>query len=264
MTVEESSWNKWKVMICTTLRSEMIIGVSSGPRILSYRHTGHENLLYQDTTNFKVGDWCIYGGHRFTTAPENEESYFPDNDSCRVEVTDAALLITAPERSSGLQLSLLIRETEDGEGFDITHILNNHGESDWNGALWAVTCVPRSAQVMAGCSTSRIHFWPGTDPVNWQPQEQQMTIKPGDFRGKAGWHQVPVSLKASQSGGTLLITHNEISAPEECVDEGSNVEIFVCPDFIELETLSKKLIIPSRQSQHHRQQWKIFPPHTNL
>lgn len=260
MNFKEGTWNNWEVMICTTGELELIVGISSGPRILSLRHIGYENLLYQDTTNFRVGDWRIYGGHRFTVAPETDESYYPDNEPCQTELINSALLIVARERSSGIQLSLLISETDDGGGFDIQHLLNNKGKEEWVGALWAITCVPRSAQVSTTCSTSAINFWPGTDPSNWQQVNQQIMIKPGGFRGKAGWHQAPVSLTALQNQGTLIIQHSEISTPKECVDKGSNVEVFVCPDFIELETLSKQLVIPAGQSGQHLQQWKIFPP----
>ncbi|MGV8878085.1 MAG: hypothetical protein ACOH2A_03535 [Sphingobacteriaceae bacterium] len=260
MNFKKSTWSNWEVMICTTGKLELIVGISSGPRILSLRQIGYENLLYQDTTNFRVGDWHLYGGHRFTVAPETDESYFPDNESCSTDIINSALLIAASKRSSGIQLSLLISQTEDGNGFEMQHILCNKGKKEWVGALWAITCVPRSAQVMAICSASAVNFWPGTDPANWQQINQQMMPKPGTYRGKAGWHQVPVSLTAIQKQGTLTIKNSEVSTPKECVDEGSNLEVFTCRDFIELETLSKQLVIPAGGAGKHVQQWKVFPP----
>ncbi|CAL1517764.1 hypothetical protein [Chitinophaga sp. MM2321] len=257
------NWHNWDVVKCETDAFELIVGISAGPRILSVRYKDSENLLYQDTTDFGVGDWRMYGGHRFTVAPETAASYYPDNDRCNVSMTDTQLMITTIERPSGIRLSLMISEAAEGDGFDIQHMLENNGIADWEGALWAITCVPRSAQVWAACTTPLIHCWPGTDPVNWQPANRQMSVKPGDFKGKAGWHSEHATLTALQQHGTLVIQSPDTSVPAACVDNGSNVEIFVCPGYIELETLSSHLIISPGTSARHLQQWKLYPSPIN-
>lgn len=260
MTVEQAIWEKWKVVICRAGDIELILGTSRGPRILSLRINGRENLLYEDTTNFRVGDWCMYGGHRFTIAPETPDSYFPDNQSCQVSIQGMELTITSPIRPIGLELSLKIVQGKDMEGFDIMHILTNKGDREWAGALWGITCVPRTTQVMASCYAGNINFWPGTDPSNWSHSNRQITVKPGGYTGKAGWHQVPISICASQAQGALCIQNTEESRAEECVDDGSNTEIFICPEYIELETLSKRHVLTTGQSAQFLQSWKVCAP----
>lgn len=259
MTISRIKWGGWDAVKCTTGDSELIAGISAGPRILSLRYRNGDNLLHEDKTDFRVGDWRIYGGHRFSTAPENDESYYPDNAPCAVEIAQDKLLIRAPQRPNGLRLSLLIAAAAGEEGFDIQHILENEGGAAWEGALWAITCVPRAARMIAGCTTQDVHCWPGTDPLNWQVTDGQMTVRPGDFRGKTGWYEAFPRLAAIQPQGTLVIQSPDKVAADDCADNGCNVEIFVCAGFMELETLGGKQWIAPGSRASHVQQWRLFP-----
>jgi hypothetical protein len=72
-----------------------------GPRLLSLRFAGGENQLYEEDSGFMVGAWRLYGGHRFTVAPESEASYAPENKPSQVRVEHGAL---QPIRSSATGL----------------------------------------------------------------------------------------------------------------------------------------------------------------
>ncbi|WP_346319207.1 hypothetical protein [Chitinophaga sp. YIM B06452] len=233
--------------------TEMVIGVSMGPRILSLRRNGGENLLYEDHTGFKVGEWKMYGGHRFTVAPETAASYYPDNSACEVSATGTGLLIRAPQRHDGIRLSMEITASP-AEGFNIRHILENNGSSAWHGALWAITCVPRTANLLARCSFSKVDYWPGTAPENWKLAADLMVPLPGQHRGKTGWHEDAGWLAAIQPSGTLIICNNDHGTEKV----NNNLEIFVCKDYAELETLGPQQTIAPGCSAGHLQQWHIF------
>lgn len=250
-------WKNWDAVKCSVNQYELIAGISAGPRILSVSHEGGKNLLYEDDTDFRVGEWRIYGGHRFTVAPENEDSYYPDNEPCDVKVIDSKLHISAKQRPNGIRLSIEISKASGGDGFEIQHILENNGREEWSGALWAITCVPRSAQLLAACTTENIHYWPGTDPAQWQQVNKQMTVKAGAFRGKAGWHSEHPLLTAVQQQGTLVIDSAGLSIAEACADNGCNTEVFVCADFAELETLSERVFVAAGESACHVQRWRL-------
>ena len=257
MKFTKKKWNDWEVVKCETGSLEMLIGISAGPRIVSVGQAGGTNLLYKDSTNFQVGDWRIYGGHRLTIAPENADSYYPDNDPCEVEIENSILKVSSKQRSSGIRLSMVVSENAaPGTGFTIKHVIENNGKGDWSGALWAITCVPRSSIISAFCEVPDLHFWPGTDPSNWQQANNHVTIKPGNYRGKAGWYNNHVLLTSKLQEGSLKICSLQASAPNS-FDKSSNVEIFVCPAFVELETLSGDLIVHPGQSASHLQQWQI-------
>ncbi len=258
MNVSFERWKHWDAIKCTAGRNTLVIGISAGPRILSFSCDGGENMLYEDHTDFGIGTWRMHGGHRFTIAPERDESYEPDNESCEVTIEDKAIHVTAGQRSNGLILSLAICESLQG-GFYIDHVLLNNGSMDWEGALWAISCVPRASSLFASCNTGNINFWPGTDISKWKRSDGQLTVAGGDFKGKAGWYSAAPELTAIGRAGKFTVTSPDKTIPGLCVDNGSNVEVFVCAGWAELETLSEKYILAPGDSATHRQHWQLQP-----
>lgn len=238
---------------CHAGDTEMIIGISAGPRILSLRHNGGENLLYIDHTDFKVGEWKMYGGHRFTIAPETAASYYPDNTPCEVLTTATGVCIKAPQRPDGIRLSLMITAAET-DGFNIQHILENNGTENWNGALWGITCVPRTADILASCIKAKVNYRPGTDPENWGLTADHISPAPGDHRSKVGWYEERGWLAAIQPAGKLIIRNKDHSIEKH----NNNLEIFVCKDYAELETLGPQQTVTPGSSTEHLQHWHIF------
>jgi hypothetical protein len=257
MNVSFVQWKDWNAVKCVAGENTLIAGISAGPRILSFSYDGGENMLYEDHTGFRVGEWRMYGGHRVTIAPESDASYYPDNEPCEITMADAAIHIAAKQRSNGLVLSLVISESL--QGFCIDHVLVNGGTLDWEGALWAITCVPRAHVLFGMCETSRINFWPGTDASKWKQADGRISVDDGAFRGKTGWYAASPELVAISPQGQLTISSPCISAPGLCVDNGSNTEIFVCPYYAELETLGEKLLVAPGSTIVHRQYWQLKP-----
>jgi hypothetical protein len=255
MNVSFVQWKDWDAVKCVAGEYTLTIGISAGPRILSFSYNGGENMLYEDQTGFRVGEWRMYGGHRFTVAPESDASYYPDNEPCGVKIEGAAVHIAAQQRSNGLTLSLVISASL--QGFCIDHVLVNGGIPDWEGALWAITCVPRAHILFGACKTNNINFWPGTDASKWKQADGRISVDDGAFRGKTGWYSITPELKAIGQQGAFTIISPVISTPELCVDNNSNAEIFVCPYWAELETLSEKFLVAPGGSVSHRQYWQF-------
>jgi hypothetical protein len=253
-------WEGWDAVRCVAGDCELIVGVSAGPRILVLRRNAGPNLLYHDTTDFRVGDWRLHGGHRFTVAPEEERTYEPDNAPCTVDHGETELRIAAAPRKDGTRRILVISAAIVGTGFDVRHILQNDGAQSWHGALWAITCVPHAGTVVAPLDHSPVRFWPGTDRTPWQIASQHLTLPLSESRGKAGWHCAAGWLASLQREATLVIHSPDVSAPVDCADEGCNVELFTCADFIELETLSRLVTLAPGARAVHRQRWRLLAP----
>lgn len=135
MQIAAVSYRDWPAAYrCRMGGIELIVVASIGPRIMSLRWQGGANLLYEDHSDFRVGDWRLYGGHRFTTAPESQSSYLPDNDPCAVEIGANHLALHQPRDARGLQKSLLLSPSPDQAGFELRHLLTNRGELPWSGA----------------------------------------------------------------------------------------------------------------------------------
>jgi hypothetical protein len=257
MNVTNVMWGNHKAVKITGNDCEMIISISFGPRIVSLRRPEGDNLLYEDTTGFGVGAWRLYGGHRFTIGPESEASYYPDNVSCSVNQAGGVLVISAPTRNDDLRLSIKVSESSRGCGFELLHILENYSSKTWSGALWAITCIPRSANIAGYCDKNPIIYWPGTVVSNWTITDGLLALKGGEFRGKAGWHMNEGWISATQAQTKLTIYHGETTTTADCVDGGCNLEVFVCKDWIELETLGKAVAVLPGELAQHTQHWLL-------
>ena len=77
MKTERVRWKNWDAVRCVACECEMVVGIFSGPHILSLRRGTGPSLLYHDKTDFRVGDWRLHGGHRFTVATARDVQYVP-------------------------------------------------------------------------------------------------------------------------------------------------------------------------------------------
>jgi hypothetical protein len=260
MKIEPVGYRHWSgAYRCTAGAAELVVVSEIGPRILSLHWRGSPNLLYEDGTNFGVGDWRLYGGHRFTVAPESHETYAPDNTACLVKVGDRQLQLTAPLAANGMQRTLIISAAQDGDGFDIRQVLENHSQQSWHGALWAITCVPQPG-VVAPCGDSDVRFWPGTNKSDWNCEPNYITSATCGIRGKIGWHNNPAWLASLQASATLVIHNPNPPTAMKCVDSGCNVEIFSCPEYLELETLGAEIVLAPGSHATHLQRWRLLEP----
>lgn len=257
MKTQRIRWNDWNAVRCVAHDCELVVGVSAGPRILSLRLNSGPNLLYQDTTDFRVGEWRLHGGHRFTVGPESEESYYPDNAPCTVAMQGAELCVTAPVGMKGMQRVLGIRALADSAGFDIRHILRNHGTNTWRGLLWGITCVPNAGKLVVPVPENRLRFWPGADPAHWKVISGQLRLPSQGAPEKAGWHGDPAWVGTCQAGATLLISCPDPAPADQCIDHGCNVEVFTCEAYVELETLSGYTRLEPGDEATHLQRWQV-------
>ncbi|MBI4658067.1 MAG: hypothetical protein HY735_04315 [Verrucomicrobia bacterium] len=265
MRMERVRWEDWDAARCVAGDCEMVVGFSAGPRILSLRHGTSGNLLYRDRQDFRVGNWRLYGGHRFTVAPEGEDTYAADNEPCDVEMRERQLRVAAPLGTNGTRRVLVIGAAADGgAGFDIQHVMENHSERVWRGALWGITCVPRAIRVVALRRNANLRFWPGGNNAafrgNYQLTPEHLVITPDGARGKAGWHSEAGWLASLQAEATLVIHCPEAPPLQDCVDDGCNLEVFTCAEYVELETLSGLVALAPRAHATHLQRWRLLPP----
>jgi len=149
MKIERVKYRVWpEAYRCTVGLAELVVVTAIGPRILSLRLDGGTNVLFEDETDFGVGAWRLYGGHRFATAPESAATYTPDNTPCDAQVSSGRLRIMQSQDANGLQKILTIGPGLPTPGFEIVHELANRGRRGWQGAPWACTCVKPDGPVI--------------------------------------------------------------------------------------------------------------------
>jgi hypothetical protein len=271
--IERIGYRDWpEAYRCTMGDVELTVVVSMGPRILSLRFSDGENLLHEDAADLRVGEWRLYGGHRFTTAPESPASYVPDNAPCLATKENGGLLIVQPNAPDGLEKAVRVKAGPGGLGFELHHLLRNTGGRPWRGALWAITGVAAAGHVVVpwGSGTDqwrtqmvRYLVHAGSPYANatsrqWQPAADHFVIEPAGERGKIGLYTDRGWLALLRPDGTF-IKHCLNLAPESaCPEGGCNAEVFVGPDYVELETLGPLTTLAPGQEVSHVERWHLL------
>ena len=127
---------------CVALKNEtldLLVTQSVGPRIISLRFQGGENLFAElpdmSFDSIKDETYHIYGGHRLWHAPESmPRTYIPDDQAVEVTPIQGGLLVTQPiEKQTGIEKSIQISLVENKPQAILHHTLTNRG-------LWPGVC----------------------------------------------------------------------------------------------------------------------------
>jgi hypothetical protein len=233
---------------------KLLVSQSIGPRMLSLKFNGGENLL-AELPDFMLdcpgtGKFHAYGGHRLWHAPEDpSRTYLPDDFPVEVTAVENGCRLTQDvESKTGLQKSMEIHLVGNAPQVVVTHYLSNHG-------MWPVTCAPWAiTQLKAGgvavlpqvyedtgvLPNRSLVLWPYTNMaepnVQWGRHyiilnaNVSSPFKVG-FPNPRGW-------LAYWLNGTLFVKRAKYEAQSAYFDFGSSSECYCNDRFIELETLA--------------------------
>ena len=81
--------------------TELKVSLDYGPRILHLSCVDMENLFYTQPADLSDGlatpeGWRLRGGHRLWAAPEEDLTYYPDNEPVVWELLEDGVLLTQP------------------------------------------------------------------------------------------------------------------------------------------------------------------------
>ncbi len=271
MFIEQTHYQHWTgAYRCVVGESELIAITQIGPRIMSLRCGGGENVLYEDRTGFGLDQWKLYGGHRFTTAPETAQSYEPDNTPCDVAVEDGRLRILQRPQCGGLQKILEIGPCGES-GFEVRHVLRNTGNLLWWGAAWTLTCVRPTGNLVAawGAGSDRwrynmVRYWSrlgdchgATDSPQWRPADEVFIVEPTGESGKIGLFADRGWLALARTDATFFKRCRPTASESLYPDGGCNVEVYTCRDFLEMEMLGPLQTLHPGEETSHTECWRI-------
>ena len=123
--------------------TELIVSLDFGPRILSYRLHGKENVFFEDPERMIFADdkeigeyyqnntvWYNYGGHRLWINPEKmPETYHPDTEPVNYKETEQGAVFTQKEQVPnhlGLEIEIILEE--DSSKIKVIHRVTNTGD----------------------------------------------------------------------------------------------------------------------------------------
>ena len=260
------------VLWLTNGEIEIGVALEFGIRIVHLSLKDMENLYYVQpndlSDNFTSGDWRVYGGHRLWMAPESQESYCPDNNPVHYEIGEDAITITqSVDPWLHIEKKIAITFLEDG-GVQLTHTIVNCSDKPITCASWGVNTLDGGGVATINFTGERgfnpkrvVSLWGLTnlhDPrIRFESDSvtaTHMADVPEYF--KIGLYVNPGKAVLKNKGQQLTITF-DAEPMERYMDGGCNFELYLCKQFMELETLGLQTEMGPGENATHRETWHL-------
>ena len=251
---------------------EFRIPVEFGPRVLFAGFKDRQNLFSTPDISRKTpfGDWNIFGGHRFWLSPETfPETYYPDNDRVGIRYAGKKLVVSQKIRKLGLEKEIELAFTAKNS-LSVTHRFRNTGKSRVRFALWALSVMKKGGFAIIpqnrgdadshGLLPNRnLVLWPYTDVEDrrfFRNDRYYFVRQGGPAPFKIG-QRIDSGWCAYSCGDCLFVKRFVPVKGGDYPDFQSNVEVYSCKDFLELETLSPLFDIGPGGSCEYREIWEF-------
>lgn len=272
MTLEATSFAGLECVRLQDASDALIVSTSLGPRILGL-FRGGENVLavLPDSTIDRPGGepFELLGGHRLWAAPEVPRiTYEPDDRPCVVTEVDGGVRVEAPADGAGLIKAIEVRRS--GAGWIVDHEIRNGSAVPITLAPWAITQFPLGGVVIVPSSTNAtgpqadraLVLWPYTDPsdrrLHLSLDDVRIDAVPGPRRLKIGVAPGCGRLSYRQDRD-LFEKHVVIDTEASYADLGAAIQVFLCDEFCELETLGPLREVSPGDATRHRERWTLRP-----
>jgi hypothetical protein len=263
---------------------ELIITTDVGPRIIRCGYINGQNLLYvSDSEKGKTGgtDWHIYGGHRLWHAPEvMPRTYFPDNYPVEYRFERNTLKLIQPvESTTGIIKEMDITLDQERNHVKIIHRLRNTNLWTIETSAWAITAhaaesvailpqepyidpekdlLPARPLVLWNYTLMNDKRWIwGNKTIQLKHDSSLASEQKIGILNKQGW-------AACHLRETLMVKCFEYNAQASYPDFGSNNEIYVNENLLEVESLGPLSKILPGSSIEHSEDWYISTFETEL
>ena len=273
--VQFLGWNE-----CVELKNgdfRLIVTTDVGPRIIGGFLGASENIFRIDEKqvgkNFGAAEWASYGGHRFWHSPEDKiRPKIPVNKKGDFQQLPCggSSFIQQTEPVSWISKTVNIYPYGKNS-FRIEHILRNDG-------MWGVELAPWALSVMATGGTAFVPqnqgdktallptkyytVWPYTsikdERIDWGDEIIRVQYKAGLQPMKIGL-DCKEAWCAYQNKGLVFVKQVKYVDGASYPDNGCNVEIYNCNDFIELETLGPLTKLEPGAQVIHNEVWTLLP-----
>jgi hypothetical protein len=251
------------------LRLEYLTSV--GPRIIRLysKQAGVELLApsFEKHWTTPHGEYYLYGGHRIWKAPEEPFYNCPEDNVCVVKECERVTLQNRVD-ASGLQKEISFRLDENR--VRLMHRLLWHGTEPIELAPWTITQVmlggvailPQSGVREGSAPTRSLAIFPYSnlteprlelhdDVVLVHGIAAQNFFKVGSYNS-LGW-------AAYLLEKVLFIKHFPVGDFRRLPDMGSNAEVYVHDEYLELETLGELVWLKPGEAVTFEETWEVIP-----
>ncbi|MEX2203560.1 MAG: hypothetical protein WD965_05685 [Actinomycetota bacterium] len=248
----------------------VIVTISAGPRVIGMLVEG-ENLfavLPDATLDGPDGErFRFHGGHRLWVAPEVPSiTYRSDDRACAVTEIEGGVAVEAPQDGARLAKTITVRSTS--QGWIIDHAVRNATPRSMTVAPWAITqfrtggeaFLPIAPRERGPQADRSLVLWPYTDLG-----DPRIRLDRGEVRVDAVPSGAPLKLGAAPGDGWAayrLGKHRfekrvDVDPSATYPDRGAAVQVYLCDEFCELETLGPLEVVPPGETVTHREHWTL-------
>ena len=260
---------------------EAILSLCFGPRILSFRLHGCENVFYEqpaDADYLRTDEgWRVYAGTRLWFAPEGVHNvYEPDNAPVEYAILPEGVRVTqAWDAALEIEKSIVLRFAANPNGVTVEYAVRNLGAKPLFGAPWAVSMMAEGAEVTApfGCESfgatplRQLSLWNNTslaDPrLDFRQDGIRILHTPPEGRpfDRDAYFKLGILCRAGDASCKVrgqVFTKTFDGSPGGAFPDGNvNLEIYCCRHMLEFETLAKEGCIPPGETAVHTENWRL-------
>ena len=278
MAVDYVSFGGWKNNLrLSNAHAELIITLDVGPRVISYRTLGGENVfkVFEDQLGVtEESEWKSRGGHRFWLAPEDEvRSYIPDNSTVEHRVISPleVEVNNAPTDQLPVRKTLTIALDANSTRVTATHRVENCDATSLTLATWGLSVLaPGGIEIIPLAPLGehprdllpnrKMILWPYTDLADprWSWGQQFITLR------QTGAPPTKLGLAhrehwiAYHRDRSMFVKEIDFSATEEYPDGGCNFETFTNEEMLEVEALGPLVELAPGATTQHTEHWQVF------
>jgi hypothetical protein len=275
--IAESVFHGHRSIVLQTPDVVLEILRDAGPRIISFSAPGGRNLFaWTPNTGWETvhgRPYRLLGGHRLWSAPEcPAPEHPPDDIPVDIEIEDDAAVVSGGGVThEGLERSLRIAPIDGRTAVTVTHTLSNPGPETRTVAAWALTQLvpggratipykPGSPEAQQ-LPNRNIVLWPYTswDDPRLEVDDNEVRVaadeeidapcKVGSFvSAGSAWYELDGCRFTKRFNALPGLPH---------ADLGTNVEVYSCSEFLELETLGPLETLRPGESVRHEEQWEL-------
>ena len=270
MTLETASFEGHDCVRLEDGDVAVVVTISAGPRVLGMLVEG-ENLfavLPDATLDGPDGErFRFLGGHRLWVAPEVPSiTYRPDDRPCGVTELEDGIQVEAPADGAHLVKAILVRRNSDG--WIVDHVVRNASRRTITVAPWAITQLRTGGEAVLPIAASgegpqadrSLVLWPYTDLG-----DPRIRLGRNEVRIDASRRGPPLKLGAAPSDGRVayrLGNHRfekriGVDPIATYPDRDAAIQVYLCDDFCELETLGPIADVPPGGTVTHRERWTL-------
>jgi hypothetical protein len=213
------------------------------------------------------GRFAFIGGHRVWAAPEIPGvTYQPDDRPCSVTGLDGGVRVEAPVDGAGFAKALSVRPAE--HGWVVDHELRNASDRPVTVAVWAITqlrpggtaTLPLPARGPGPQADRSLVLWPYTDLA-----DPRVSFGRGVVRVRSAPGGPALKVGAAPGDGPLSYLIDswvfekriDVDPVAAYADRGAALQVYLCDDFCELESLGPLRTLEPGETATHRERWTL-------